>query len=443
MKKLLGIVLSAAMLLSMAACGSTAASSAAADSTADAATATDAAASDLKVGVITIGDETEGYTAAHINGIKAAAQKLGMSDSQIVWKYKVPEGAECSDAAEDLVGQGCNLVVSNSYGHQTYIVEEAEKYPDVTFVSMTGDFAALTGLDNFKNAFTNVYESRYVAGVVAGMKLQELVESGTLTPETQPNSFTADGKVADQAKIGYVGAYNYAEVVSGYTAFFLGVQSVYPNVAMEVMYTNSWFDIDKEGAAAEALIANGSVIIGQHADSTGAPAATQKQKDAGKICYSVGYNIDMLETAPTAALTSATNVWEVYYEYLFKSMMDGENPATDWSEGYNEGAVAITDLGPEVAEGTAEKVAEVEAALKDGSLHVFDTSKFTVNGETVTTAPIDLTFYDYSTGTPVAVYQGDTEEAITDGYFSESTLRSAPYFSLRIDGITEDADPVA
>ena len=437
MKKLLGIVLSAAMLLSMAACGSTAASSAAADSTADAATATDAAASDLKVGVITIGDETEGYTAAHINGIKAAAQKLGMSDSQIVWKYKVPEGAECSDAAEDLVGQGCNLVVSNSYGHQTYIVEEAEKYPDVTFVSMTGDFAALTGLDNFKNAFTNVYESRYVAGVVAGMKLQELVESGTLTPETQPNSFTADGKV----KIGYVGAYNYAEVVSGYTAFFLGVQSVYPNVAMEVMYTNSWFDIDKEGAAAEALIANGSVIIGQHADSTGAPAATQKQKDAGKICYSVGYNIDMLETAPTAALTSATNVWEVYYEYLFKSMMDGENPATNWSEGYNEGAVAITDLGPEVAEGTAEKVAEVEAALKDGSLHVFDTSKFTVNGETVTTAPIDLTFYDYSTGTPVAVYQGDTEEAITDGYFSESTLRSAPYFSLRIDGITEDADP--
>lgn len=442
MKKLLGIVLSAAMLLSMAACGSTAASSAAssaaADSTADAATATDAAASDLKVGVITIGDETEGYTAAHINGIKAAAQKLGMSDSQIVWKYKVPEGAECSDAAEDLVGQGCNLVVSNSYGHQTYIVEEAEKYPDVTFVSMTGDFAALTGLDNFKNAFTNVYESRYVAGVVAGMKLQELVESGTLTPETQPNSFTADGKV----KIGYVGAYNYAEVVSGYTAFFLGVQSVYPNVAMEVMYTNSWFDIDKEGAAAEALIANGSVIIGQHADSTGAPAATQKQKDAGKICYSVGYNIDMLETAPTAALTSATNVWKVYYKELFEGAQAGSIPQ-DWCKGYEDGAVAITDLGPEVADGTAEKVAEVEAALKDGSLHVFDTSKFTVDGAEVTTAPIDLTYYDFSTGSPVAVYQGETKEAISDGYFHEGELRAAPTFALRIDGIIEDADPVA
>ena len=361
-----------------------------------------------------------------------------MSDDQIVWKYKIPEGGKTADAAEDLVGQGCNLILSNSYGHQTYMVEEAEKYPDVNFVAMTGDFAAISDLDNFYNAFTAVYQSRYVSGVVAGMKIQELVESGTLTPETQPDSFTADGKV----KIGYVGAYNYAEVVSGYTAFFLGVQSVYPDVEMEVMYTNSWFDIDKEGAAAEALIANGAVIIGQHADSTGAPAATQKLKDSGKICYSVGYNIDMLATAPTAALTSATNVWKVYYKELFEGAQAGSIPQ-DWCKGYEDGAVAITDLGPECADGTAEKVAEVEAALKDGSLHVFDTSKFTVGGETVTTAPVDLTYYDYSTGAPVAVYEGKTKEAISDGYFHEGELRAAPTFSLRIDGIIEDADPVA
>ena len=441
MKKLLGILLSAVMVFSLAACGSSASSQAgstAADSTASSAADNEAAGS-LKVGVILVGDETEGYTAAHMKGIKEAAAKLGVSDSQIIWKYKVPESAECADAAEDLVGQGCNLIVSNSYGHQSYMDEVASKYSDVTFVSMTGDFAALTGLDNFKNAFTNVYESRYVSGVVAGMKVKELVESGTLTPETQPDSFTADGKV----KIGYVGAYNYAEVVSGYTAFFLGIKSVYPDVAMEVMYTNSWFDIDKEGAAAEALIANGCVIIGQHADSTGAPAATQKLKDSGRICYSVGYNIDMLATAPTAALTSATNVWEVYYEYAFTSVMNGENIDTDWSKGYSDGAVAITDLGPECAEGTAEKVAEVEAGLSNGTLHVFDTATFTVGGEAVTSAPIDLTYYDYSTGSPVAVYEGETKEAIVDGYFSESTLRSAPYFALRIDGITEDAEPVA
>ena len=313
MKKLMGILLAASMVFSLAACGSTAdtaASSAAGSTTATAEGSSTNAAPDVKIGAIILGDETEGYSAAHINGIKEAAAELGMSDDQIVWKYKIPEGGETADAAEDLVGQGCNLIISNSYGHQTYMVEEAEKYPDVNFVAMTGDFAAISGCDNFYNAFTSVYQSRYVSGVVAGMKVKELVESGTLTPETQPDSFTADGKV----KIGYVGAYNYAEVVSGYTAFFLGVQSIYPDVQMEVMYTNSWFDIDKEGAAAEALIANGAVIIGQHADSTGAPAATQKLKDAGKICYSVGYNIDMLSTAPTAALTSATNVWSVCYK---------------------------------------------------------------------------------------------------------------------------------
>lgn len=436
MKKLLGIVLSAAMLLSMAACGSTATSSAAADSTADAATATDAAASDLKVGVITIGDETEGYTAAHINGIKAAAQKLGMSDSQIVWKYKVPEGAECSDAAEDLVGQGCNLVVSNSYGHQTYIVEEAEKYPDVTFVSMTGDFAALTGLDNFKNAFTNVYESRYVAGVVAGMKLQELVESGTLTPETQPNSFTADGKV----KIGYVGAFPYAEVVSGYTAFYLGIKSVYENAWMEVQYTGSWFDLSKENEAAKQLISDGCIIIGQHADSTGAPQACQEALKSGTTVYSIGYNIDMLATAPDAALTSATNNWGVYYTYAIAQAMRGQKVATNWVGGFDIDAVAVTQLGSACAAGTAEKVAEVEKAIHDGTLQVFDTSKFTIS-----TKCTDGSYRTDDNGKVLVAcatdtdsnFANDTDNAIIDGAYQESYTQSAPSFVLRIDGIKE------
>lgn len=172
------------------------------------------------------------------------------------------------------------------------------------------------------------------------MKLAELMNDGTLTAEKQPTSFDADGNV----KIGYVGAYNYAEVISGYTAFFLGVRSIVPNVTMEVMYTNSWFDIDKEGAAAEALVAKGCVIIGQHADSTGAPAAVQKLHDAGTVCYSIGYNIDMLPTAPTAALTSATNVWSVFYKELFTAMLNGEEIPSDWAKGYDDGAVAITTL---------------------------------------------------------------------------------------------------
>ncbi|MBR3998741.1 MAG: BMP family ABC transporter substrate-binding protein [Clostridia bacterium] len=401
------------------------------------------AAGDLKIGVILIGDETEGYTKAHMDGISGAAKELGIADSQIIWKYTVPETSACLDAANDLVAQGCSVVISNSYGHQSYMVQAAETHTNVTFVSMTGDFAGISGLDNFKNGFTKVYEARYVSGVVAGLKLQQLLSDGTLTKDTQPASFDADGNV----KIGYVGAFNYAEVVSGYTAFFLGVRSIVPNVVMEVNYTSSWFDIDKEAAAAEALIANGCVIIGQHADSTGAPSATQKLLDSGKICYSVGYNIDMLATAPTAALTSPTNTWSKFYAQLFKSVMDGTEFPADVAKGYAEDGVSITTLGPSCAPGTAEKVEEVIAGIKDGSIKVFDTSKFTATGEQgfctvetdaeghVTSCKVDTSFIDFGTGT--VVYQGEVVECIKDGAFVESTFRSAPYFSIRIDGILE------
>lgn len=454
MKKILGLLLAGVMVLSMAACGggstkettAPAAETEAAESGAETEAASEASSdveaaavnSDMKIGVILVGDETEGYTAAHMEGIKNAAAELGLTDDQIVWKYKVEENQSCYEAAVDLVGQGCQLVISNSYGHQTFMVQAASEYPDVTFIAMTGDFAAISGCPNLKNAFTKVYESRYVSGVVAGLKLKELMDAGTVTPEALPESFDADGNV----KIGYVGAFNYAEVVSGYTAFYLGVKSVVPNVAMEVLYTNSWFDIDKEAAAAEALIANGNVIIGQHADSTGAPSATQRLKDQGKVCYSVGYNIDMLPSAPTAALTSPTNTWEVYYKYALETAMNGGDIATDWAEGYDQDAVAITELGPECAEGTAEYIDNVISQIKDGSLKVFDTANFTVGGAPVESAPIDMSYTDWSTGSPVVVYQGETVEAIEDGAFVESKFRSAPYFALRIDGITEDADPV-
>ncbi|MGM9973674.1 MAG: BMP family ABC transporter substrate-binding protein [Clostridiaceae bacterium] len=373
----------------------------------------------LKIGVILVGDENEGYTYAHIEGIKAAMKALNISDDQVVWKYSIPEDETCFDTAVDLADSGCDIIFSNSYSHQSYMVQAAEKYPDVTFCPATGDTAAVCGLDNVKNYFTAVYESRYVSGVVAGMKLKELLDSGKVK----------------EPKIGYVGAYPYAEVVSGYTAFYLGIKSMVPEAVMEVTYTSSWFDIAKEGEAANKLISDGCVIIGQHADSTGAPAAIQAALDSGKVVYSVGYNVDMLSVAPDAALTSATNVWEVYYEYALNAALKGEEIKTDWCEGYNEGAVAITELGKSCAEGTEEKVEEVIAAIKDGSLHVFDTSTFTVDGKTKDSYKFDFSTMN-STFTEV-LYEGPTEETISDGYFHESEFRSAPYFDLRIDGITE------
>lgn len=412
MKKLLSLLLVAVMALSLVACGSEKGTKG----------NDEAKGSDFKVGVILIGDENEGYTFAHIQGIEAAAKELGLTDNQIIWKYTIPEDASCKEAALDLVDSGCSVIFSNSYGHQSYMQEAAAEEPDVQFVSMTGDTASISGLDNFSNAFTKVYESRYVSGVVAGMKLAELEAAGQIP---------ADGKDANgNIKVGYVGAFPYAEVVSGYTAFYLGIKSVIENVVMDVSYTNSWFDITKEGEAANALMARGCVIIGQHADSTGAPAAVQAAVKSGKTAFSIGYNVDMLAVAPDAALTSATNNWSVYYTYAIGAAMKGEKIDTNWAKGYSDGAVAVTTLGESCAAGTAEKVAEAEAALKDGSLHVFDTSKFTVEGKEITECVVDLNG-DFDTD------DAEDKNAVWDGYFHESELRSAPSFSLKVDGITE------
>ena len=376
--------------------------------------------SDVKIGVILVHDENTGYDFAHIEGIKAAAAAVGISEDQIIWKYNISEDENCYDTATDLVEQGCTSIFSDSFGHQSHMQQAASENPDVTFVSMTGDTANLAGLDNFKNAFNLTYESRYVSGVVAGMKLAELVANG----EVEDKNMDADGNI----KLGYVGAYPYAEVVSGFTGFYLGVQSVVENVVMDVFYTGSWYDPTAEAEAANAFAASGCIILSQHADSTGAPSACEALLDSGTTIYCVGYNVDMLSVAPKAALTSAQNDWSVYYTYAFNCLLNGEEIATDWAQGYNEGAVMISALGESCAAGTAEKVAEAEAALKDGSLNVFDTSSFTVGGETVSTYMAIDTDGDWV---------GDTGEAISDGVFHESTLRSAPYFGLRIDGITE------
>ena len=421
MKKFIAILLAVLLVCgALAACGEKTEETKPTENTATGDEPTTAPASDFKVGVVLVGDENEGYTFAHMEGIKEAAKTLGIADDQIIWKYNIPEDEKCKDACDDLVGQGCSVIFTNSYGHQSYTQQAAEEYPDVQFVAMTGDTAKASGLSNFCNAFTRVYESRYVSGVVAGLKLQELIDA---------DKIPAEGKDADgNIKIGYVGAYPYAEVVSGYTAFYLGIKSIVSNVVMDVQYTNSWFDMVAEGAAADALMARGCVIIGQHADSTGAPSAVEAAQKTGKVVYSVGYNVDMLSVAPNAALTSATNNWSVYYTYAIGAAMKGEKIDTNWAEGYEKDAVAITELGASCAEGTAEKVEEVIAGIKDGSIHVFAQDSFTVGGKAVEEAFATDTDGDW---TP------DADNAMFDGYYHESYFQSAPAFGLRIDGITE------
>ncbi|MDY2926943.1 MAG: BMP family ABC transporter substrate-binding protein [Eubacteriales bacterium] len=365
---------------------------------------------DFKVGVILVGDENEGYTYAHMEGIEAARVACGLEKDQIIYKYNIEENEACYQAAVDLVEQGCKIVFANSFGHESFLIQAAKEYPDVLFCHATGQTAAKqTDLKNIFNYFTAIYEARYVSGVVAGMKLKELMDNGTVT----------------DPHVGYVGAYPYAEVVSGYTAFFLGIQSIVPDAYMEVQYTNKWFDLTLEAEAANALMARGCVIIGQHADSTGAPSAIQAAHDDGTYpnVYSVGYNIDMLNVAPDVALTSPQNNWGAYYTYAIKTAMEGKEMQQDWCYGYIDEAVQISQLGTACAEGTQEAVAAVIDKIKNGELHVFDCSTFTVNGE-------HLTSYDKS-------YGFDGVELIWDGYFHESEVISAPLFDIRIDGITE------
>ncbi len=419
MKKILALVLAVVMAtFCLASCGDKK------DST-----------SKFKIGVILVGDDSETYTKAHSDGIKEAAKELGISESDIEWKTKVADETpdDCYNAAKQLVASGCKLVISNSYGHQDPMARAAKEFKDVNFVSMTGDFAAISGLDNMFNAFTGVYEARYVSGIVAGLKVKELVDAKKLKDE----NFDKKGNV----KIGYVGAYPYAEVVSGYTAFYLGIKSVVENVVMDVQYTSSWFSIEAEAAAAEALMGRGCVIIGQHADSTGAPKAVEKANKSGKEVYSVGYNMDMTKDAPTAALTSPTNTWSVCYKEILEAAKSGKKIPQDLAYGYEKDGVTITKLGKSCAKGTQEAVDKAIAAIKDGSLKVFDTANFTVGGKEVKTAEVDLSYYNYSKNPPELIYKGEKKDAIVkDGdttYFDESKFRSAPYFALRIDGITE------
>ena len=426
MKKFLALILALVMALSLVACGGGNDTPSTDDQQGG-----DENTANIKIGYVYVGDENEGYTAAHMDGIKAAMKTLGIpEDADHYIEYTViPEDETCYDKCVDLAEQGCNVIFTNSYGHQTYCAQAAEEYQDVQFVAMTGDFAAICGLTNMSNAFPHTFESRYVSGVVAGMKLKEMMDAGTVT----------------DPYIGYVGAFPYAEVVSGYTAFFLGIRSIVPEAHMDVQYTNSWFDLTKEAEAANALMARGCRIIGQHADSTGAPSAVQaysfddngNEKDPNKTVYSIGYNIDMLSVAPQAALTSSQNNWEVYYEYALKTVMEGGKIDTNWSAGYADNAVMISPLGASCAEGTQEKVDEVIAGIKDGSIKVFDTKTFTVDGAEVTTAPVDLSYGNWGADGFTEIYHGDTVEAIVDGAFVESSFRSAPYFTLRIDGITE------
>ncbi len=369
---------------------------------------------DFKVGFIFLHDENSTYDKNFIDAANAAAKASGLKESQVIMKVNIPEGPECLEAAEELVGDGCDLVFADSFGHEDYMIQAAKKFPEVQFCHATGTKAHIEKLPNYHNAFASIYEGRYIAGIAAGMKLNEMIAAGQFT--------------ADEALIGYVGAFPYAEVISGYTSFYLGVRSVCPTATMKVEYTNSWFDIALEKTAAETLINAGCKLISQHADSEGAPKACE----AAKI-PNVAYNINTKSIAPTTALISSKINWVPYMTLIIEKTMagKGEEIPYDWCGGFVEDAVQLTELNTDVAAaGTQEAIDKAIADFKAGKIKVFDTSKFTYKGETLTKYLADVD----------GDFTGETN-VIHDGYFDESAKdqRSAPYFDMIIDGITVPA----
>ena len=413
-KRLLSLLLAGAMALSLAACGGTPAQS---QAPADNSTApTDSSAptegeAALKIGMVCIGDENDqGYTYNFMRGVDAVNEALAADGIKVDWvfKYNILEDSGCEDANRELADEGCDLIINNSYGFEPFMLKVAPDYPGIQFISCTNQASAVDDLPNTHNAFAYIYEGRYLAGVVAGMKLQEMIDNGEIT--------------AEEAVIGYVGAFSFAEVISGFTAYYLGAKSVCPSVTMKVQFVGSWSDAAEEGNAATALCDAGCVIISQHSDNTTPATAAQA---AG--AFHTGYNNDMISVAPEASLIGTRVDWSVYFEYVIRAMIAGEEFDQDWCHGMDEGAVVMTGLNEDIAAaGTAEKLAEVEEALRSGELQVFDTSTFTVNGETLTSAMALDTDGDFV---------ADSEEAVFDGAFHESYFQSAPYFTVQIDGI--------
>lgn len=382
-QRILALLLSGVMALGLAACGG-GDTAPAEDSAGDQNQSAGVAPADMKVGLILIGEAADAYNKNHIEGMQAACEKLGLDyDTQVVVKPNIAEDSTCADAIGELMDAGCNAIFANSFGHEQYMVEAAADAPEIQFCHATGYQGATDDLDNTHNYFAKIYEARYLAGIAAGLK-------------TETN------------KLGYVAAKPFAEVISGYTAFYLGAKSVNPDVTMLVNYTNEWSDPTKEATNAQALVDQGCDVISQHSD-TSAPATTAETNGV----FAVGYNDDMVPVAPNAALCSARVNWGAYYEYALGCLLEGKAIDQDWCGSYADGACYLSPLNEKiVAEGTADAIKTAEAGLADGSVQVF-------------AGPLHGADAD---GNELNLAEGE--------FYVENENSSAPSFAYIIDGIT-------
>lgn len=367
----------------------------------------------FKAALICLHGDSSTYDKNFIDAFKEACANKGLTADDYTIVTDIDESTECYEQAADLA-EDYDLIFADSFGHEDFMIKAAKEFPDVEFCHATGTKAHTEKLANFHNAFANIYEGRFLAGVAAGLKLVELYGD-------------EEGKVSDEnAKIGYVGAHPFAEVISGYTSFYLGAKSIVENATMEVRYTNSWYDETAEKTTALALIDNGCKLISQHADSWGAPTACEERN-----IPNVSYNGSTESQCPNTFIIASRINWVPYFEYIIDCAMNDKPIDTDWTGTLETGSVELTAVGSAAAKGTQEKLDEVKAKIKDGSLKIFDCSTFTVEGKPLTSYMADVDSDEaFAPDTEVVEKAGEVT------FFNESAKRSAPYFNIIIDGIT-------
>ncbi|HPR78603.1 MAG TPA: BMP family ABC transporter substrate-binding protein, partial [Candidatus Limiplasma sp.] len=300
----------------------------------------------IKIGFVHVSDPSDmGYTYNHDLGTQKMKSELGLRDDQIINKYNIPESDECADAIQELIDDGCNIIFATSFGFENYMLAAAKDNPDIQFCHATGYQAAGSGLANMHNYFGKIFQARYLSGIVAGLKAKEIGNN----------------------VLGYVAAMPFAEVISGFTSFYLGAKSVNPDVTMKVMYTNSWNDPTKEAQVAQALIDAGCGVLSQHCDSTATATTCENDK-----VFHVGYNSSMVSVAPNASLTSAVWDWSKYLIYAVNCVVNGEPIATDWAGDLASGMCDISDINEAIAApGTDDAVKAARDKIVSGDLQVF------------------------------------------------------------------------
>ena len=354
--------------------------------------------------LITLHDSNSSYDKNFIDAFNEIGTELGV-DVEI--KTDIPEGEECYNAAKEFAESGCKGIFADSFGHEEYILRAAKEYPKIQFAHATGTLAHTEKLDNFHNVFAKIYEARYVTGIAAGMKLNEMIKNNEIKES--------------EAKIGYVGAFPYAEVISGFTAFYLGAKSVCNSTTMKVRYTGSWYDEKLEKEAAEKLIDDDKCkIISQHADSQGAPNVCEN-----KGVPNVYYNGENTQLTKSYLISQKIN-YKPFFKIFVENTQKGTKMEYDYAGSLNDDYVIVYKASSIAASGTQAAVDKAIEDLKSNKTKVFDTSKFTVDGKKLTSYKADVDTDEN--------FEKDTE-AISDGYFHESELRSAPYFDIIIDGI--------